>query len=210
MNYQEVVQALDAILTAKKREIEGFSQYSGGWENWLKIEMTGKWSFGQVFPEQHVWDDKRQIDLWFPDTRFGVELKCLGLNRIAHKEHIISEIASTYRQFAEDALLNVEKNQDHPPGRHRHGHRGHPDLVAGRTPGHAQVRTQQPNLRLGLHGQRRLRRRDQPQPLPLEGLRLGDGALGQRRTGSNISSLVFHGSPPMLAMTLANASLPAR
>lgn len=42
MNYQEVVQALDAILTAKKREIEGFSRYSGGWENWLKIEMTGK------------------------------------------------------------------------------------------------------------------------------------------------------------------------
>ncbi|PTU75741.1 hypothetical protein [Pseudomonas mangrovi] len=116
MNYQEVVQALDAILTAKKREIEGFSQYSGGWENWLKIEMTGKWSFGQVFPEQHVWDDKRQIDLWFPDTRFGVELKCLGLNRIAHKEHIISEIASTYRSFCQDALVDVEKVRTIPQG----------------------------------------------------------------------------------------------
>lgn len=116
MDYNEVVQALDAILTEQKHAIGDFSQFSGGWEGWLQIEMTRKWPYGKVLREECIWGDAREVDLWFPETRFGVELKCLGLKRIAYKDNIISEIASTYRKFAHDALVDVDKVRTIPQG----------------------------------------------------------------------------------------------
>ncbi len=112
MNFSEVVQNLDAILTEKKNQIGDFSQFSGGWEGWLQVEMTSKWGYGKVLREQPVWGDKRAIDLWFPDTNYGVELKCLGLNRTSYTNHIISDINSTYKKFAQEVLEDVKKLEE--------------------------------------------------------------------------------------------------
>jgi len=116
MNYAEVVQALDAILTEHHISIGEASQHAGGWEGWLQIEMVKKWESGKVFREQGVWGDRRAIDLWFPETKFGVELKCFGLNRAFKEGHIFSDTVSPYRAFAQLALEDVEKVRSIPQG----------------------------------------------------------------------------------------------
>lgn len=116
MNYSQVVQALDAILTQQKQKIEGFSQHAGGWEGWLQTEMTGQWLSGAVLTEQYIWGDRRRIDLWFPGTRFGVELKCFSLNRASGDGQIFSSQLSKYDSFVDDVLEDVRKVHDIPQG----------------------------------------------------------------------------------------------
>lgn len=116
MNYSQVVQALDAILTQQKQKIEGLSQHAGGWEEWFKAEMIGQWLSGVVLAEQYIWSDLRRIDLWFPGTRFGVELKCFSLNRASGDGQIFSSQPSKYNSFADDVLEDVRKVHDIPQG----------------------------------------------------------------------------------------------
>ena len=109
MNFNEVTLALDDILTNQKSKIGICSQYSGGWEGWLQIEMVMKWEPGKVYREVSVWNDRRSIDLWFPETKFGVELKCLGLNRVSQDDRIISDRGSKYGEFTDLVLTDVQK-----------------------------------------------------------------------------------------------------
>lgn len=116
MNYAEVIEALDTILTDNCSFIGEASQHAGGWEGWLQIEMVKHWDSGMVYREQGVWGDRRDIDLWFPSTKFGVELKCFGLNRAYKEGHIFSDTVSPYRAFANSALEDVEKVRTIPQG----------------------------------------------------------------------------------------------
>jgi hypothetical protein len=116
VNYSEVIQALNAILTEQKNAIGEFSQSSGGWEGWLQIEMWKRWDYGKVYREESVWGDRRAIDLWFPETKFGVELKCLGLKRTEDKNDIFSKTYTKYSAFAEGVLTDVEKVATLPQG----------------------------------------------------------------------------------------------
>jgi hypothetical protein len=116
MNYTDFLQKLDALLIQKKRDIETMSQSSGGWESWLQGEMFNQWNFGQVLREEPVWGDRREIDFWFPYTKFGVEIKCLGLNRVRSDNDIISKKDSTYKPFANSVLEDVQKVAELPQG----------------------------------------------------------------------------------------------
>jgi hypothetical protein len=116
MNYMDYLQKLDAVFIQKRRDIENMSQSSGGWEGWLQGEMFNKWNCGQVLREQPVWGDGREIDFWFPVTKFGVEIKCLGLNRVKSDHDIISKRTSTYTSFANDVLKDVKKVAELPQG----------------------------------------------------------------------------------------------
>lgn len=116
MTYSDYLQKLDALLVQKKRDIETMSQSTGGWEGWLQGEMFNQWDPGKVLREEKVWGDSRAIDFWFPDTKFGVEIKCLGLNRVKSDTNIISKITSTYTSFANDVLIDVQKVATLPQG----------------------------------------------------------------------------------------------
>lgn len=116
MNYVEVYQALNTILTDKGGKVSTMAQQAGGWEGWLQGELSAYWEEGKVYREQNAWGDRRAIDLWFPDTRFGVELKCFGLNRAYKEGHIFSDTVRPYRAFAELVLEDVAKVRSLPQG----------------------------------------------------------------------------------------------
>lgn len=112
MNHNDVLNKLFNLLDEKRSLIEGISQYSGGWEGWLQCELSMCWDFGVVEREVALWGDKRAADLWFPKSKYCVELKCLSLNRAYKKGNNplhISDIESTYSGFADDALEDIKK-----------------------------------------------------------------------------------------------------
>ena len=119
VNKNEVINALKDTLALNKQRIGMMSQYAGGWEGWLQCELSLRWDPGAVEREVELWGDRRACDLYFPLTKFCVELKCFGLNR-AFKQgknplHI-SNIHSTYDDWSQDVLKDAKKLEELPSG----------------------------------------------------------------------------------------------
>lgn len=117
MNNNLVRNALVETLTVNRDRIEVMSQYSGGWEGWLQCELSLCWGPGEVEREVALWNDRRACDLWFPETKFCVELKCFGLNRAFKKGNSpmhISDSDSTYSDWCKDILKDATKLEELP------------------------------------------------------------------------------------------------
>ena len=119
MNKEQVTEALTFVLTKMDEKINLISQFSGGWEGWLQCELSVLWKPGEVEREVALWGDRRASDLYFPSTKFCVELKCYGLNRAFKKGASplhISNIQSTYTSFGDDIKVDINKLLELPPG----------------------------------------------------------------------------------------------
>lgn len=119
MNVHDVLSKLAETLAANRERIGEMSQYAGGWEGWLQCELSLKWRPGEVEREVQLWNDRRACDLWFPSTKFCVELKCFSLNRAfksgASAMHL-SDVSSTYAGWSADILKDAAKLKELPDG----------------------------------------------------------------------------------------------
>jgi hypothetical protein len=115
MNTQQIQQAVYHVLEHNSEKIGLMSQYSGGWEGWLQCELSVYWPSGTVEREVPIWGDRRACDLWFPETKYAVELKCFGLNRAfksgGQPKHI-SDINSTYTKWAKEVIIDAKKIEE--------------------------------------------------------------------------------------------------
>lgn len=87
----------------------------GGWEIWLQCELAHFFDY-QAQREVNVWDDERACDLYFEDTKFVVELKCLGWNVIQTSKKKGGSWAATessLETFAKRVLADKKKIGDY-------------------------------------------------------------------------------------------------
>lgn len=81
MNTEAVVSQIIDIITGQEAKVYTFAQTCGGWEIWLQCELAHRFD-ANATREVDVWGDGRACDLYFEETKFIVELKCLGWNVI--------------------------------------------------------------------------------------------------------------------------------
>lgn len=113
MNRTEVLEKVDLLLTQRADDIELMFQTSGGWEGWLQCELALRFPLGSVQREVDAWENGNECDLFFPDTKFLVELKCLSLGRMqtSKKNHgqTFSGTVSGDNKFIMEVAKDLEK-----------------------------------------------------------------------------------------------------